>query len=206
MRTNTQRVARSMPTPGSAERSLPGICGRYLMSTCTKPGCSPGFNGAAWADSPLAAACSLRRLFTPWRRRQRSSAEREAWALTNSRVITSRSSSGSSNSRRNSTTMASCAGLSVVLSQGPMVVVFHAVAGPPFRSGRLGDVVPAGQLCRAVLDAWISARTRGVVRACGWIWLMSLTFVRVAQHLAHDLSCSVQWPVVWANDHMGPNT
>lgn len=34
---------------------------------------------------------------------------------------------------------------------GPMAAVFHAVAGLPFRSGRLGDVVPAGQLCRAVL-------------------------------------------------------
>ncbi len=57
-------------------------------------------------------------LATPWRRRQRSRAEREASGWMNSRVTTSRSSSGSSNVLRNSTTTTSWAGVRVVCKRG----------------------------------------------------------------------------------------
>ena len=73
-----------------------------------------------------------RRLPTPWRRKRRSSPEREAFGFRNSRTTASRSSSDTRNVLRSATATASCAGVRLVCSRcAGVVAVVNAVAMAP---------------------------------------------------------------------------
>ncbi len=117
------------------------------MSTCTKPG-SYALNLFTGVLGPSSLGSKALRLATPWRRRQRSRAEREASGWMNSRVTTSRSSSGSSNVLRNSTTTTSWAGVRVVCKRwGVWGAIGNPVTALPAANGILTDVKFFGELC-----------------------------------------------------------
>jgi hypothetical protein len=153
--------------------------------------------GAASANSPQAVTCNSRRLFTLWRRKQRSSAEPETRAWPNSRVITSRSSSGNSSSRRNSTTMSSlrrrqrgaeaCAAGDCGLPRcrGP------AISPPSVRRCCSGGPALPGCPGRPGL----CTDSRGCTRLrVNLAHIFDLGPGCTTPHLAHDLHCSVQRP------------
>ena len=122
-RMRTPRVALSRATKREWRQLSSAIRGRYLTSMWREP--------CPWVLKPLcpgfgAPALRSRRFPTPCRRRQRSSPERQAFGLGNSRTTAGRSSGQTGNVWRSATATASCNGF---LRQLPATASASSEAG-----------------------------------------------------------------------------